>query len=285
MTNPYNLSSTDFHSLRKASKKIFELISERLNVNTAYVTRRGKSAMTVLSSYNKQEEIIPEGYSVEYGGTYCRLIISDDQEAMTTFNLEKDELTQELEVTTQLKMKGFLGVTLKDSSGEVFGTLCVMDREEKKFSDDDIQYMKSMAEVLSHLIELDQTKYNMAFLNVPIIPIIKGVSILTIQGIIDEARADKIMNNVLTYSAENDINYFIIDLSGLLIVDGVFPNVLINMVQSLQLMGIETIITGITPDIARHEVNNVKLLSLKTKTVTNLEAALKYIGFYLTEKE
>ncbi|MEI2342569.1 anti-anti-sigma factor, partial [Priestia megaterium] len=60
-----------FYSLRSVSQKLFEVITNQLNVRTTYVTRKGETAMTVLSSYNEKEEIIPEGYSVEYGGTYC----------------------------------------------------------------------------------------------------------------------------------------------------------------------------------------------------------------------
>lgn len=240
--------------------------------------------MTVLSSYNEKEEIIPEGYAVEYSGTYCRLIIGNEEDSMNTVNLTKDALTKELEVTSQLQVKGFLGVTLKYLDGEVFGTLCVMDKEEKDFSEEDIEYLKSMAAILSHIIELDQTKYNMAFLNVPIIPITNGVSILTIQGIIDEVRAEKIINVVLDYGAKNDIEYFIVDLSGLIILDGTFPPVLLEIVTALEVMGIKTIITGISPEIARHELCAIQELRQKSKTVNNLESALSYVGFQLIEK-
>ncbi|MBM7551553.1 STAS domain-containing protein [Thalassobacillus pellis] len=285
MSNEYNLANSDFHSLRTASQKMFEVISKQLNVNTAYVTKRGKNEMTVLSSYNEKEQIIPEGYSVEYGGTYCRLIISNEEDVMTTANLTKDEITRQLEVTDLLNVKGFLGVTLKNMKGEVFGTLCVMDKEEKDFSDEDIEYLKSMAEVISYLIELDQTKFNMAYMNVPIVPITKGVSILTIQGIIDDFRAEKIMRVVLDYAASNEIDHFIIDLTGLVIVEGMFPRVLIDIVNALEVMGSKTIMTGISPQVAQHEYFDLQQLREKTKTVANLESALEYIGFQLIERE
>ena len=281
-----NIATSDYSSLMTASKKIFKIISERLNVQTAYVTKKGDTAMTVLSSYNGKEEIIPEGYSVEYGGTYCRLIISDQQNRwMTTADLTKDAITSKLEVTSQLKVKGFLGVTLEDLDGNVFGTLCVMDKEEKNFSQKDIEFLRSVADVMSHIIDLDQTKYHMAFLTVPIIPITKGVSILPIQGIIDENRADNITKSVLKYGAEHQIGHFIIDLSGLVILDGIFPHVLTNLVKSLELMGIKTIVTGISPAIAQYDIENGQLYQLKTPVTRNLESALESIGFYLMEKE
>ncbi|MDO7486416.1 hypothetical protein Q5O89_12355 [Peribacillus frigoritolerans] len=70
-------------------------------MQTAYVKRR----LTVLSSYNGEEESIPEGYSVEYGGIFCRLIIKNKGDAMHRVNLMKDAITRELEVI-QLIVKG-----------------------------------------------------------------------------------------------------------------------------------------------------------------------------------
>ncbi|MBO0999325.1 STAS domain-containing protein [Bacillus sp. SD075] len=284
MTINYEQTSPTYYSLRSVSSKMFSIISKQLNVQTAYVTKRGETAMTVLSSYNREEEIIPEGYSVEYGGTFCRLIIKNQGDAMHTANLTKDAVTRELEVTGQLNVKGFLGVTLKDLKGDVFGTLCVMDKEEKVFSEEDINYLKSMADILSHMIELDQTKYSMGFLSVPIIPITKGISILSIQGIVDGNRSEQIMSDVLHSAADNDIGYFIIDLSKLLVQDNCFPNFLFNMMSALGLMGVETVITGVTPTFAKEHVNNFDLKNLKTKMVKDIQCALDYIGYVLIEK-
>ncbi|PFA67670.1 anti-anti-sigma factor [Bacillus sp. AFS015802] len=283
MSNEYNLASSEFHSLITTSKKLFQSISKHLGVQTAYITRRGDDAMTVLSSYNEKEDIIPEGYSVAYGDTYCRLIIMNENNEMHKVNLAKDVITRELEVTSQLGVKGFLGVTLKDPTGGVFGTLCVMDKNEKVFSQEDIDYLHVMADVLSHILELDQTKFNLNYLSVPIIPITEGIACLSIQGIMDANRSEQMINKVLEHGASHGTDYFIIDLTGLLILDGKFPVAFSNLVQSLHLMGIETILTGITPTIAMHEKENDQLNHLPIVKVRNLESALKHIGFKLTE--
>ncbi|MDV2883953.1 GAF domain-containing protein [Alkalihalophilus pseudofirmus] len=285
MSSEFNLKTTDYTSLQLVSKKLFDIIYKRLHVSTTYIVKKGETAMTVLSSFNENAEIIPEGYSVEYGGTYCRLIISNEQNVMTTVNLEKDQLTRELEVTSQLQMKGFLGVTLFDLNGNVFGTLCVMDKEERHFNEKDISFLQSIAGVLSHLIELDQTKYNMSYLNVPIIPITEGVAILSIQGIIDDRRADKLLQSVLYYASDHKVSHFMIDVGGLIILDHTFPKVILEIVKSLELMGTEAILSGMTPSIARHEMNNKTLLALKIRTVSTLEEGLRHIGFHLQKNE
>ncbi|WP_257008245.1 STAS domain-containing protein [Bacillus sp. FJAT-45350] len=243
--------------------------------------------MTVLSSYNKEEEIIPEGYSVEYGDTYCRLIISNKGHAMHTTNLAIDELTKELEVTKLLNTKGFLGVTLKDLKGNVFGTLCVMDRRERTFSAEDIVYLKNMANILSHMIELDYMNYNIGFFSVPIIPITEDVALLTLQGIVDEKRTEQIMVDVLHSVAEKEFDYFIMDWSKLRLEDDSYSNVqnvLFNIINALKLMGVETIITGVTPTFARKQVNNFDVKEFKTKMVKDVQSALEYAGYTLTKK-
>jgi rsbT co-antagonist protein RsbR len=286
LTVDYKNSISPFYSLRTVSLKMFESISKQLNVATAYVTKRGETAMTVLSSYNKEEEIIPEGYSVEYGGTYCRLIIMNEDGVMHTANLTMDLFTKELEVTSQLNVKGFLGVTLKDLKGNVFGTLCVMDREERVFSEEDINYLKSMADILSHMIELDYTKYNMGFLSVPIIPITKGVALLSLQGNIDDERSEQIMSDVLQTASEKNIDYFIMDWSKLLVQDDSFRdvlNALFKVINALDLMGVETVITGVTPAFAMKHVQNAGSKSPGTM-LKDIQAALDYIGYTLIKK-
>lgn len=277
----YSLDSTEFPSLKSVSQKMFDLIADQLDVNTAYITKRGNNEMTVISAFNKKEEIIPEGFSVEYSDTYCRKIIMNEEDALCTEDLTKDVMTKELEVTSQLQMKGFLGVTLTDLDGNVFGTLCVMDPEEKIFSQEDIDYLKAMGEVLAHIIELDHTQYNLGFLNVPIIPVRKGISILPVQGIIDEKRAEIITRTVLEYAAAEKIEHLVIDLSGLVIVDGEFPHVFINVIHALKLMGVNILLTGISPAIAQHELSNNEILKMNIHISRNLEAALEHIGFHL----
>ncbi|SIS40480.1 GAF domain-containing protein [Salimicrobium flavidum] len=276
-------SSETFQSLKKASEKVFDLITTHLGVQTAYVAKRDSHAMTVLSSINNKEELVPEGLEVEYSGAVCRVVISGENNTLNSSNLEKDELTRELEIANDLKMKGFLGVTLRDDKGEVFGTLCVLDQEEKNFSEEDVEFLQSIANVLSYLIELDHTQFNMALLNVPILPITEGVSVLTLQGIVDEDRAAKLTADVLNYASQNSIDYFVIEMSGLVVINNEFPYVVVEIIQALKVMGIEPIMTGITPSIAMQETGTDALQKLDVKTVSSIEQALVHIGFKLIE--
>lgn len=279
MNKKQGMSTHD--SLKAVSYKLFQVISDELDVNTAYVTERGPTAMKVISSFNKDHYIIPEGYAVDYDGTYCRLIIQSDQEAMRTNNLGSFTLTKGLEVTPELEAKGFLGVTLRDFSGEVFGTLCVMDKEEKEFSDQDIHFLKQMADVLSYVIHLDNTLADIELLSVPIIPIKKGLAILSLQGNINESRSQKIMEDTLHYAADKSVHSFVIDLSQLRLLENQFPDVLKNLVSGLNVMGVQVMMTGLPPWLVQKPGVSEHLSQLKTEYVADIESALNKIGYRL----
>ncbi|GEN54471.1 STAS domain-containing protein [Halobacillus faecis] len=283
MSEENHFGSEPYYSLKSAAQKIFEVIAQRLDVQTTYITMKGENSMTVLSSLNKQEEIVPEGFTIDYEESHCRLIINDQDHILRTNNLMEDKLTREMEASALLQVKGYLGVTLKDLKGNVFGTLCVMDKEEKNFNQEDIEFLQTIASVLSHMIELDQTHYNMGLMNAPIIPITDGVSVLPIQGIVDAGRAEKLMGDVLRYGKEQDIDYFVLDLSGLVVRDQFFSEMLPKLIHALQVMGIDTMLTGITPEIAQKEIEANVLTQTKPKTVPNLQTALSTIGFKLVE--
>ncbi len=124
----------------------------------------------------------------------------------------------------------------------------------------------------------------MGFLSVPIIPLTDGVSILSLQGIVDEVRSEQIISDVLHNAAESDIDFFIIDLSKLYIQDNRFPKELFTLINALYLIGVRTIITGVTPAFAHEQVDHFDLTNAKTKYVNNIQSALDYIGYHLIEK-
>ncbi|MEZ0481540.1 GAF domain-containing protein [Planococcus sp. SSTMD024] len=268
-------------SLKAVSYKLFQVISEELDVNSAYVTQLGSAALEVISSFNKDHYLIPEGFVVDYDGAYCRLIFQSDHEVVKTNDLSSFALTKHMDLTKELEGKGFLGVTLRDFYGEVFGALCVMDKEEKDFTDNDIQFLRQMADVLSYVIHLDSTLADIELLSVPIIPIKKGLAILSLQGNIDENRSQKIMEDTLHYAADKGIHSFVIDLSQLRLLENQFPDVLKSLVAGLDIMGVKVMMTGLPPWLVQRPGVSEHLSQLKTEYVADIESALNKIGYTL----
>jgi len=85
----------------------------------------------------------------------------------------------------------------------------------------------------------------------PVAPIAKNVLLLPLVGFIDSKRAQDMMEAMLTNIAEQQAKVFILDISGVTIVDTAVANHLIKMTKASHLMGCHCIISGVSGLIAQ----------------------------------
>lgn len=88
-------------------------------------------------------------------------------------------------------------------------------------------------------------------ISTPVIPIWEGVILLPLLGIIDSSRTQDIMKKTLFKISETGSKIFIMDISGVAAVDTAVANQLIKITKATQLMGCESIISGISPAISQ----------------------------------
>ena len=88
-------------------------------------------------------------------------------------------------------------------------------------------------------------------MSTPVTQIWEGVLLLPIVGIVDSKRAHEIMNATLKKIAETQARAFIMDISGVAVVDTAVANYLIKVTKATRLMGCECTISGVSPAIAQ----------------------------------
>ncbi|CAM3814907.1 STAS domain-containing protein [Mesobacillus thioparans] len=115
-------------------------------------------------------------------------------------------------------------------------------------------------------------------LSVPVVPIASGIAVLPVIGSIDNERAKMIMQVSLNEAIRLKLKYFILDLSGVTIIDSIVANSLFQIIKTLKLLGVEIIITGIRPSIAQ-TITHIGLDFNITKISKSLENALSDLGF------
>lgn len=91
-------------------------------------------------------------------------------------------------------------------------------------------------------------------LSTPVIPLLDGVAVLPIVGDIDAYRAKTFLEIVPQKCSEMEINKLFIDVSGVLIMDTRVANEMFKLIQILSLLGIETYISGISPEVAQTSI-------------------------------
>ncbi|MHA6259983.1 STAS domain-containing protein [Sporosarcina sp. CAU 1771] len=109
----------------------------------------------------------------------------------------------------------------------------------------------------------------------PIVLITDQTAILPIVGTIDYERAGILQEQVLRGCSELQLETLIIDLSGLNTTDTYIVQQLYNLFDTLTLLGIEAIVSGISPTIAQTLVN-LGLTFGRVKSFATLKQALAY---------
>ncbi|WP_461611025.1 GAF domain-containing protein [Cytobacillus kochii] len=276
---------TVYQSLVDTSTKLFELLTKNLDVNSAYIAKKVGNKMTVINSYNKVEFIIPDDIAVDYQESNCKLVLENNEPAKTVMNLMADEETKKRKITDELGVKAFIGVPLNRTDGSNFGTLCLMDKDEKTFTNEQVEMVQSIADVLSYIIELDDLYEDIDLLSVPIIPISKGIAILALQGNVNDKRERKILEDTLNYTLSHKISSFLIDLSEMQISNYEFSDALNRLVSALKLMGVKVMLSGIPTALASSTRMRDQFQDLEVTFVRSIEGGLKKLGYQIVERE
>ncbi|NJN66373.1 MAG: AAA family ATPase [Chloroflexaceae bacterium] len=115
----------------------------------------------------------------------------------------------------------------------------------------------------------------LAELSTPLIPIADHIVVMPLIGKMDTQRADAVMSTLLNGVAEWQARVVIIDITGVPTVDTSVASTLIDAARSVRLLGTQTVITGIRPEVATTLVHlGVDLSTIRT--VGTLQAGIAY---------
>ena len=118
-------------------------------------------------------------------------------------------------------------------------------------------------------------------MSTPVTPIWEDILLLPLLGILDSQRTQDVMNKTLAKIAETRAKVFVMDISGVSTMDTAVANQLLKITKATQLMGCETILSGLSPAIARTLVElGVNIGEVRTTATLrdSFELALRAVG-------
>lgn len=124
-------------------------------------------------------------------------------------------------------------------------------------------------------------------MSTPVAAIWEGILLLPIVGIIDSARANDIMNSILSKILETQSKVIILDISGVAIVDTAVANHLIKITKASKLMGCECTITGMSAAIAQTIVElgiDIQTISTTANLKDSLQMAFKTVDLTISAR-
>ncbi|WP_456274823.1 STAS domain-containing protein [Bacillus sp. AK031] len=181
-----------------------------------------------------------------------------------------------MEVTKSLGGGSLLGVPIYYKNGENYGTLCGMDLRPYHFTENHTDLFKAMAKLLGNILDLEKRSMQVQLLSVPLVPIYDNMAVLPVIGEVDSERSTRIMDHTLREAAKGEMDYIIFDLSGLAQIESESVENLMKIADSLKLVGVTMIFTGIRPDLVKKAVQLRSDFS-DIKIESNLKQAIKSI--------
>ena len=112
-------------------------------------------------------------------------------------------------------------------------------------------------------------------LSVPVIPITPTICILPLIGVWDENRSEIIEKKALQAVGDHHIQTLIIDLSGIADMDPEVIDQLLKLIEGTSMMGCESVITGLRPEIVQQMIHMGINFENKATTMGSLQQAIK----------
>ncbi|WP_077310445.1 GAF domain-containing protein [Terribacillus halophilus] len=273
-----------FHDFDEAAQGVLNMISEFVKINTLFIAKNDNARNQIVKVVNQNEELLQEGETLPYNETLCKLSVDHGEEILIISDLAESELTQSLDVAKHLGGGSFIGIPIYYENGDNYGTICGLDKKSFPFTEEHVRLFETMASLLTFVLELDSANQQIKNLSAPFVPITSGVAVLPVMGFINDVRAENIIQLALQKSQDLNLDYLVIDLSGISQIDHVVSNSLLKIATLLKLVGVTPILTGFHPDLAL----KARSLQMELKDImieANLERALNKIGLIVEKRD
>jgi rsbT co-antagonist protein RsbR len=123
-------------------------------------------------------------------------------------------------------------------------------------------------------------------LSAPVINVWDNVLTVPLIGVMDTQRANELIERLLTAASQSETRYVILDLTGVDALDTSIAGHLLRLVQSLRLLGVEGLVTGISPRVAQTMVG-LGVDMEDVRTFRSLRESLRYCmkAMYVTQED
>jgi rsbT co-antagonist protein RsbR len=124
-------------------------------------------------------------------------------------------------------------------------------------------------------------------LSTPVIKVYDRILLLPIVGTVDTQRANQIMETVLVQVVEQQAKVIILDIAGVPVVDTKVANHILQTTAAVQLLGAQSILTGISASVARTVIQlgvEITRIDTRSKLSEGIELALSIIGKKIASK-
>ncbi|WP_390274653.1 STAS domain-containing protein [Virgibacillus xinjiangensis] len=233
----------EMEQIGKQLEAVRNELLERLSVEPEIMGDAGKF-LDILADALQGKDVSSNERSLLYGKNTGELALRNEKhldDSIKQLAAARRETWQQLkEIMLELKASAVVALETADIFDALFDQ--VISSFTKAYIDSYDERMK-------------QAEDEFLRLSAPVITIFNEVAVLPIIGGINENRAELLMKTALDEASKKDLSHLFIDLSGVKLVDTMVAYNIYKIIQSLELIGVETIIAGIRPEVSQTMVS------------------------------
>ncbi len=204
--------------------------------------------------------------------SFCQYVVNSGAPLVVEDARLDDQLRDNLAIP-DLGVIGYAGMPMTTKDNQTLGSFCVIDTKPRKWTAQELDILSDFRDLLMTEIELRSTVIRLRAesaererlqeevirlqaqtldaLSTPLIPVSDKIMVMPLIGSIDSRRAQYIIETLMQGVARQRVEWAIIDITGVPIVDTQVAATLIQVTQAVRLLGTTAVLTGIRPEIAQ----------------------------------
>ncbi|HEU5102199.1 MAG TPA: HAMP domain-containing protein [Roseiflexaceae bacterium] len=177
-------------------------------------------------------------------------------------------------------------VTSKDEIGELqasFNQMVSNLAAQRTQVVEQQQALQERASELEHTLEelqastqeRDQLSQSIRELSTPVLPLFNGILVMPLIGVIDTARSTLLMQTLLGATERYKATTVLLDVTGVPLIDTTVARGLLEAAQAIRLLGAQTILCGLRPELAQ-TITGLGLNLVGLVSQADLQSGLAY---------
>jgi anti-anti-sigma regulatory factor/HAMP domain-containing protein len=122
---------------------------------------------------------------------------------------------------------------------------------EVRVTERTIDLERALTELHAALSAREQLSTSIRALASPVVPVLEGILVMPLIGVVDSERATLLLDSLLKAIEQHRAHMVIMDVTGVPLIDTQVARVLLQAIDAAQLLGAQTVVVGIRPELAQ----------------------------------
>jgi anti-anti-sigma regulatory factor/HAMP domain-containing protein len=122
---------------------------------------------------------------------------------------------------------------------------------ETRVADRTTDLERTLAELQAALSAREQLSTAVRTLSSPVVPVLEGILVMPLIGVVDTARAAVLLDSLLTAIVQHRASMVIMDVTGVPLIDTQVAQVLLHAIDGARLLGAQMVLVGVRPELAQ----------------------------------